>query len=187
MNLKMISLLTPLILINTACSPQKDETPGSAAQSSVASSAAAATTYSETAATPAEMASSSVTAPPSVMENSNEVALLNTYWKLIQLNNNDVTVVDNQREPHLVFAAENRVSGSDGCNRLMGNYTLTEDKLELSQMAGTKMACMEGMEQAQAFTEALGKVASFSLLGNELEFRDAGNLLIARFQAVALP
>lgn len=186
MNMKIVSLLSSLVLLNTACSPKQEETPDSAAQSSIASSAAAATTYSETATTPAEVASSAAASSAS-MDTLAEVALLNTYWKLNQLNNNDVAVVDNQREPHLVFDAEGRVSGSDGCNRLMGTYILADDKLTLGELAGTKMGCADGMEQAQAFNEALAKVASYSLIGDKLEFRDAGNLLIASFQAVALP
>lgn len=48
-------------------------------------------------------------------------------------------------EPHLVLAGDGRVSGSDGCNRLMGSWELVDGQVELSPLASTMMAC-EGVE-----------------------------------------
>ncbi len=176
MNKTLLGILSAVVLLNTACSPKQDETPNSLTQSSSASSETALAASSEAAAvTPAETPS-----PPNG-------ELLNTYWKLILLNDTEITVADNQREPHITFNAENRVSGSDGCNRLMGSYLLDGDKLTLEEMAGTKMACAEGAEQTQAFNEALAKVASYSVHSDQLELRDATGLVLARFKAVALP
>ncbi|HEX5381110.1 MAG TPA: META domain-containing protein, partial [Acinetobacter sp.] len=46
--------------------------------------------------------------------------------------------------PALQFdEATKRVSGADGCNRLMGTYQATGNTLVLSQMASTKMACID--------------------------------------------
>ena len=176
MNKKLLSILSAVVLLNTACSPKQDEPSSSAAKSSVISSEAAVVAVtSEAAAIPAEASSLP----------SNE--LLNTYWKLIFLNDKEIVVSDNQREPHIVLNAEKRVSGSDGCNSLMGSYTLEGDKITLGELAGTKMACMEGAEQSQAFNEVLTKVAAYSLHSDQLELRDATGLVIARFKAVALP
>lgn len=173
----LLGILSAVVLFNTACSPNQDEQPNSIAQnaSSSASSASTVAASSETAVTPAE-----TTSPPNG-------ELLNTYWKLILINDTEVTVVDNQREPHITFNAENRVSGSDGCNRLMGSYLLDGDKLTLAEMAGTRMACMEGAEQSQAFNDALAKVAAYTVHSDQLELRDATGLVLARFKAVALP
>lgn len=135
MNKTLIGILSTLVLLNTACSPQQDATPNSSTQSSTASNQVMTDTSPDIAVTPAETPS-----PPNG-------ELLNTYWKLILINDTEVTVAENQREPHIIFNAESRVSGSDGCNRIMGSYLLDGDKLTLDEMAGTKMACAEGAEQ----------------------------------------
>ncbi len=177
MNKTLLGILSTVVLLNTACGPKQDEAPNSTMQSSSSptSSASTVAASSETVVTPAE-----TTSPPNG-------ELVNTYWKLILLNDTEITVVDNQREPHIVLNAENRLSGSDGCNRLMGTYLLDGDKLTLGEMAGTKMACAEGAEQTQAFNEALTKVAAYTVHSDQLELRDATGLVLARFKAVAMP
>lgn len=175
MNKTLIGILSTLVLLNTACSPQQDATPNSSTQSSTASNQVMAETSPDIAVTPAETPS-----PPNG-------ELLNTYWKLILINDTEVTVAENQREPHIIFNAESRVSGSDGCNRIMGSYLLDGDKLTLDEMAGTKMACAEGAEQTRAFNDALMKVAAYTVHSDQLELRDATGLVVARFKAVALP
>lgn len=112
--------------------------------------------------------------------------LVNTYWKLVGLNGKDVAVSDKQREPHLVFAADNRVAGSDGCNRIAGDYTLDGNKITLGQMIGTRMACMENADQAQAFNTALSTIGSYQIQGSVLDLFDNSGAPIARFVAIAL-
>ena len=48
-------------------------------------------------------------------------------------------------QPHLVFAGNGAVSGSDGCNRLMGQWTVEDGVITFSQMASTMMYC-EGVD-----------------------------------------
>lgn len=111
---------------------------------------------------------------------------LNTYWKLTTLKGTPVTVSENQSEPHLVFHTDGRVAGSDGCNRIMGNYTQDGSKLSFTQMASTMMACPNGNEQAQIFSTTLAEVASFHIAGDQLEVHDETGGVIASFNAVAL-
>lgn len=47
--------------------------------------------------------------------------------------------------PWLRFGADGRVSGSDGCNRLMGGWSLEGDVVSLRRMASTMMFC-EGVD-----------------------------------------
>lgn len=114
-------------------------------------------------------------------------ALVNTYWKWVEINGAAVAVSDNQREPHIVLNAEQRLAGSDGCNRMMGGYTLTGDQLQFTQVASTRMACMQGAEQANLIGATLPQVARYKITGDEMELRDAKGAVIARFKAVALP
>lgn len=113
--------------------------------------------------------------------------LVNTYWKLIELGGAPVEVEPNQREPHFVLHAADkkngpRVAGSDGCNRFMGSYELDGDKLTFGKTAGTMMACIKGMDQAQAYLKALGQVASWKIKAQQLDLRDAEGKVLARFE-----
>jgi len=111
--------------------------------------------------------------------------LRGTYWKLVRLNDAPVRVTEKQREPHLIFADdESRVSGSGGCNRVTGGFELDGDKLRLRRMAGTMMACVDGMEQEQRFLRSLEKVERYRISGSHLEMLDGAGAAIARFEAV---
>ncbi|MBN45547.1 MULTISPECIES: META domain-containing protein [unclassified Methylophaga] len=113
--------------------------------------------------------------------------LLNTYWKLTRLNDEPVEVYEQQREPSIILASEeNRLSGSDGCNRIMGSFQLREDKLKFNRIASTMMACSEGMETAQAVHFMLEKVRYWQIEGQHLELADVEGNVMARFEAVHL-
>ncbi len=56
------------------------------------------------------------------------------------------------------------------------------DTLTFGQMAGTMMACAQGMDSEKAFLEALGQVNKWKT-GQHLELFDARGKLVARFEA----
>lgn len=60
------------------------------------------------------------------------------------------------------------VSGNAGCNNYFGKYTLDGDKLTITAIGNTLMACepQERMQQEAAYLAALGKVASYEISGN---------------------
>ena len=113
--------------------------------------------------------------------------LANTYWKLTSLNGKEVTVGKRQREAHLVFASDMRVSGSDGCNNMGGSYTLNGSEINFGQMVSTQRACIEGGEQAHEFTMALSAVKGYQIHEDKLELLDESGVAITVFTAVALP
>ena len=172
-----LAILVLSAAAGVGCSPKEPAATTAAATTSVAASVAASST-----ATLTSTESTSSTATENI-----SVSFTNTYWKLIGLNGKDAVVIDQQREPHIVFGEDNRVSGSDGCNRFMGGYQLTDTAVTFSQLAGTRMACMEGGEQAQAFTDGLSQVSHYQLQGEYLDLKDNTDTVIARFIAVALP
>jgi copper homeostasis protein (lipoprotein) len=110
--------------------------------------------------------------------------LENTYWKLIRLGDKSVFVRERQREPSLIFHPENhRVSGSGGCNRLVGSYVLNGNRISFSQFATTKMACAEGMDTEDAFLQTLSQIRSWNIVGQHLELYDANGVVLVRFEA----
>ena len=113
--------------------------------------------------------------------------LVGTYWKLTRLGDAVVERSANQSEPHVVLHGEdNRLAGSDGCNRLIGGYRTDGGTIDFGQVATTMMACPQGMEQAQRFTTALGATVRYRIVGQFLELFDATDAMLARFEAVAL-
>ncbi|GAA5175118.1 hypothetical protein GCM10025771_06420 [Niveibacterium umoris] len=113
--------------------------------------------------------------------------LQETYWRLTHLGTVPVEKPAQQPEPHFVLHTEGaRVSGSAGCNRLTGGYTLKGDELSFGRVASTMMACVEGMEQEQRFLAALAEVRHWRIEGQRLVLRDAKGATLARFEAVAL-
>jgi heat shock protein HslJ len=64
----------------------------------------------------------------------------------------------------MTFAADGTVSGATGCNQYSGQYTVDGDKLTVTQLASTMMACeAEKTAQEQAFTAALNGATSYSI------------------------
>ncbi len=123
-------------------------------------------------------------ASPSVVPDS---PLRNTYWKLVTLQGKPVSTHEQQREAHIVFAAEgDRLSGSSGCNRMMGGFEQNEDQLKMQQIGGTRMACANGMEQEAEFLQTLLLVEKYRIQGDHLDMLDANGLVVAGFDGVAL-
>jgi heat shock protein HslJ len=111
-------------------------------------------------------------------------SLENTRWKLTRLGESDVTPASAAQEAYIILdPGTQRVSGSGGCNRLTGHYVLSGHHLRFSQMAGTMMACLQGMETEGAFLQGLGSVDAWKIAGRQLELLDSAGKLVARFEA----
>ena len=64
----------------------------------------------------------------------------------------------------MVFDADGSVSGTGGCNRYNGGFTLTGERLSFGPAAATRMACAEAvMNLEQTFFQALATVARFDI------------------------
>ena len=73
--------------------------------------------------------------------------------------------------------------GSGGCNRLTGSYEVNGDRLTFGQMAGTMMACPEGMETEKVFLGALGQASTARITRQHLDLLDSAGNVVARFEA----
>ncbi len=68
------------------------------------------------------------------------------------------------RAPHLEFDATHlRLSGSGGCNRLMGSVALEGQRILFKRVITTMMSCPQGMAQERSLIEALGQVQRWHL------------------------
>ena len=115
--------------------------------------------------------------------------LRGTYWKLVELSGAKVLVSDRVQEPHLNFSAsELRVSGSSGCNRLMGGFEHQGVGLKFGPLAGTRMACLEPAmaKQEQQIFAQLQQVRSHRIHGDNMSLLDATGQVLLKFQSVML-
>ena len=113
-----------------------------------------------------------------------DAPLAGTRWRLAALGDEPVRAAEAARAAHLVLAAEGgRLSGSDGCNRMVGGYALDGARLSFSGIGTTRMACAEGMDVAAAFARALAATAGHRLAGERLELLDASGGVVARLEA----
>ena len=106
-----------------------------------------------------------------------------TYWKLVEMDGSPAHFGEGSREAHILFGERNRVSGSGGCNRLLGGYRSDGARLSFGNLVGTMMGCEKGMEEERHLVLALGKVRGWSIDGPRLNLTAASGAVILRFQS----
>jgi heat shock protein HslJ len=81
--------------------------------------------------------------------------------------------------------ADGRLSGSDGCNRYSGSYSVKGATFAVApNLASTQMACDPGlMEQARAYVSALTGAESYRVSGDRLELLSASGATLATLAA----
>jgi heat shock protein HslJ len=106
-------------------------------------------------------------------------------WRLLQYRAGEVMhdAVGGEQTTAVLRFDEGRMSGSGGCNRLMGAYRLDGNKLSFEpRVASTMMACpAPQMEQESALVDAIGRAASFAIEGKELRVSDANGIAVLTF------
>jgi copper homeostasis protein (lipoprotein) len=89
------------------------------------------------------------------------------------------------RPVELLFdTGSERVSGSGGCNRLMGGFSLDGAALRFSPLASTKMACSEPVMNFEvSVLRALEQVRGWRIEGTTLTLMGEGGRALLRYQA----
>lgn len=116
-----------------------------------------------------------------------DFVIINKYWKLVELNGKEISVnaESGNREAFLTLTKEhNRVSGNTGCNNLMGSFKVesyygNEGSINFSQIATTRMACMD-VNYEQDLLKALKDCDNYLILNNTLSLKN-GSELLAKF------
>ena len=85
------------------------------------------------------------------------------------------------------FTPSGNVSGTAGCNRYGGRYTASGQKLRISSLSSTQMACAPRiMVQEAAFLKALAVTRSYTVSGTTLTIKSAVGVLTYKAQSQAL-
>ena len=107
-----------------------------------------------------------------------------TYWKATELDGKPVSAAQSTRKVHIILGGSGRVGGSDGCNRIVGSYTLTGDGIKFGALAGTQMACPDSADTERGLRKALSGAARWSIAGDRLDLLDATGGRLAQFEAL---
>ena len=107
-----------------------------------------------------------------------------TYWKATELDDKPVPRSESTREVHIVLGGTGRVGGSDGCNQIIGAYTLSGDAIKFGALAGTQMACPDTADTERGLRKALGGAARWSITNDRLEHFDLTGARLAQFEAL---
>ena len=114
------------------------------------------------------------------------------YWKLMELNGKAIPPVEKgRREAHFILKnQDNRVTGSTGCNNLMGSFELSgsgsmdDSRIGFSPMATTRMACVD-VNYEQEFLNVFEDCDRYSIQNDTLTLiRET--VPLARFAAIYL-
>jgi copper homeostasis protein (lipoprotein) len=116
------------------------------------------------------------------------LSLRGTLWRLQALQDSSSTTLIEPpgRPPELLLAVDQeRVSGTGGCNRLIGGFRLAAEELSFSRLASTKMACLaEVMAFERRYSEALATVRRWSIDKRNLLLQDAAGRTLLLFRDV---
>ena len=112
-----------------------------------------------------------------------DVSLVNTYWRLVELNGGPV-LPGKDRELHMMMKSTDQLSGYAGCNQFTGALNVTDTSLAIGPVAATRMMCEGTMEQEREFLQALENASSYMISGEDLSVGDGHGAITMRFIAV---
>lgn len=104
-----------------------------------------------------------------------------TFWQAVVVGDRQVSLFA-LPGPYLVFEPTGRFSGSDGCNRLAGDFDVNDDAVTFGRMETTHMMCVGVHDMQRMFDRALTDARRMVLDGNQLELFDASNRRLATFR-----
>lgn len=115
-----------------------------------------------------------------------QAELIGTYWRLNRVASFDAMPAGLREEPRIILDNDGNMKGHGGCNAMFGQYTLHEDALKFSGIAGTRMACPKIMPLESAVHLALSNTASYRIDGQYLYLETESGQLLAALEAVYL-
>jgi uncharacterized lipoprotein YbaY/heat shock protein HslJ/uncharacterized lipoprotein NlpE involved in copper resistance len=120
--------------------------------------------------------------------NQSTAALINTYWKLVELDGKKIPIApSHKRQIRITLASGgSRIIGFSGCNQFSGTFKQTGNALKFSQIAGTMMACVDPyMELEGRVLKMLNTTTAYRIKGEQL-FLLEGDKVLARFESLYL-
>ena len=94
----------------------------------------------------------------------------------------DATGAKSGQKPGLEFGDKGQLTGSSGCNRILGNAQWSADGLQIDPVGMTKMFCDPDSNQVESdFVKALSQTRNARLQDQHLYLLDATGKVLWRF------
>lgn len=117
-----------------------------------------------------------------LMAQTTTMALQGTSWTVVEISGTAVQVADAQPAPHLEFSDHGSLTGGDGCNVLLGGYTVKDDAMTLGPLAASQMACPGTGDLSKRFRSALSSTRHWKIVGKRLHLIGATGNALAVFE-----
>ena len=113
----------------------------------------------------------------------------NVRWVLVSLDGQPLPAQDPAKAPHFVLNSDGRrVTGSGGCNELIGTYTLNGQALQMLRGPRRELqVCAADMERERAFMFALATTEQWAMQGTRLRLLDRLGAQVAVLEARPAP
>lgn len=126
-----------------------------------------------------------VSGNPPIPQAKPDRPLIGIHWRLAELDGKKVNTPLEQRANFVLTDDGNRISGSGGCNRLVGSYELEGHSLRFKPVATTMMACIgPAMDEEHKFLAALNATTTYRVSGATLELLNNKGRVLAWLHAV---
>lgn len=115
--------------------------------------------------------------------NSINSKAINGLWQVTSIKGENITPAENT--PNIGFdAANKKIYGYTGCNRIMGEYIpakLKKGFIDLSSLGCTRMFCHEDKYESN-FLKSLSEVKRISVVGNKMELKNKLDITIVELE-----
>jgi heat shock protein HslJ len=99
---------------------------------------------------------------------SNNLPLLNTLWKLVELGVKKIPANATSKQMYLILKSDSTVSGNGGCNAFSGTYSLGKNnEIIFGELVRTNILC-PGIDYEKSYLNAIAKTDHYEIVGNEL-------------------
>ncbi len=102
-------------------------------------------------------------------------------WKITSINDKPVSSKGIKKDYYVYFGKDRKFNAFAGCNNIGGDYSIKGDKIKMSNIIATEMACAE-MEMEQMLLKSLAKVDNIIQNNQYMYLRKKGEVLI-KFEA----
>ncbi|MFK5986472.1 MAG: META domain-containing protein [Pseudomonadota bacterium] len=125
--------------------------------------------------------------PVTVKDTKIIASLTDTYWKLLSLNGQAVSLREGEKEVSMVLASEkSSIRGFSGCNRFFGSFmknNVNNQQIKFSKLASTRKMCKDNMQQEREFLKVLSLTTSYKTSAESLFLYNKNNQVIAQFES----